>query len=64
MGQQYKDRFNIFYFIKKVDIFGEPIPDFNLAGRDVIKTTYGALISIVVLVITFMYGSMKYHHII
>ena len=57
----FKGHFYFSHFIKKVDIFGEPIPAFNLAGRDVIRTTCGALMSLIIFVITLVYASMKYN---
>ena len=43
----------------KIDIFGEPVPSFNLSGRQVIKTHSGALISIVIFSLTLVYGLIK-----
>ena len=64
MNHRYKDPFNILHFIKKIDFFGEPIPAFNLAGREVIKTMFGAFTSLSILAITFAFASMKYTHLI
>ena len=49
-------------FIKNLDIFGAPIPAFNLRGRDKVKTSCGAIISIIIMTITGLFAILKFEH--
>ena len=55
-----KGRFDVFDILKKFDIFGKPIPSFNFNGKNVIKTTFGAIVSIVVYSTTYAFAAIKY----
>ena len=49
-------------FLKNVDMFGAPVPNFNMRGRADVKTSCGACISIVILTLTLMFGILKLEH--
>ena len=55
-----KARFGIFDLIKKFDTFGRPIPSFNLDGKNVFRTTLGAVVSIIIFSTTSAFAAMKY----
>ena len=46
-------------FIKNLDMFGKPIPGFNLRGKTSIKTSVGAICSILILMVMFAFGLLK-----
>ena len=47
-----------------MDIFGAPLPTFNLAGQTIVKTATGGIISFIVFVVFFIYGTLKLTHLI
>ena len=47
-----------------MDIFGAPLPTFNLAGQTIVKTATGGVISFIVFVVFFVYGTLKLTHLI
>ena len=50
--------------ISRMDIFGAPLPTFNLAGKTIVKTATGGIISFIVFVVFFVYGTLKLTHLI
>ena len=50
--------------MKRFDIFGQPLPSFNIKGEDVIRTKIGAAVSMMVLVIVLYYGAIKSFHLV
>ena len=55
-----KGRFSVLDILKKFDIFGEPTPSFNLGGRKAIKTSVGAIVSIIIFLTTCIFSVIKY----
>ena len=53
-----------FAFLKNLDIFGEPVPSFNLGGRTSIKTWLGACVSVQIIIILIAFGIQKLSHLI
>ena len=51
-------------FVKKLDMFGKPIPQFNIAGEDKIQTSLGTVLSIVTIILTFAYGILQLQYLI
>ena len=43
-----------------MDFFKEPIPGFNIEGRVGVGTLLGSLISIILTIVMFLYGGMKF----
>ena len=48
-----------FSFFRNIDIFGKPVPSFNLDGKDTIKTTIGACMTLMILILTLAFGLLK-----
>ena len=48
--------------LKQIDLFGKPMPGFNLRGKDEVNTSCGGFISLVILFITIMFGCLKLSH--
>ena len=46
-------------FVKNVDMFGAPIPTFNLGGISQVQTSCGALVSMIIMGLVFMFSLMK-----
>ena len=53
-----------FDFLKALDIFGKPVPTFNIRGQTEVKTMCGALMSFVIMFLTIMFGILKLQHLI
>ena len=51
-------------FLAKLDLFGVPLPVFNLRGHDSIKTSTGGIVSMVLMFITFLFASIKMMHLV
>ena len=49
-------------FLKSVDMFGAPIPNFNMRGRAEVKTSCGACFSMVIFTLTLLFGMLKLQH--
>ena len=50
--------------MKGLDIFGIPIPSFNLKGRMSVQTGTGGVVSFIILLIMVLYASLKFIHLI
>ena len=51
-----------FSFFRNIDIFGKPVPSFNLDGKDTIKTTIGACMTLIIVILTLAFGLLKMRH--
>ena len=49
-------------FIKSLDMFGAPVPNLNLRGRAEVKTYCGAYISMMIFILTLLFGILKLQH--
>ena len=47
-------------FIRSLDFFKEPIPGFNIEGRAGVGSLLGIVISVSLVIIMSLYGSMKF----
>ena len=47
-----------------LDMFAEPIPQFNLKGKDAMRTYFGGLLSLLAYYLTFMFALNKFRHLI
>ena len=45
--------------LKEIDIFGAPVPGFNLNGKQSINTHTGGCISIIIISIVLIFGTNK-----
>ena len=50
--------------LKTIDMFGAPLPGFNLGGEDTIKTYCGGLLSSFIIMITLLFASLKLNHLL
>ena len=50
--------------LKKIDIFGAPIPALNLRGERRVNTAVGSMVSILVFTTTLLFGLLKLQHLI
>ena len=46
--------------LKKIDVFGEPLPAFNVKGETVITTLTGGIVTFLMIIIFLTYGSLKF----
>ena len=45
-----------------VDIFGAPIPTFNLKGEQHVRTYCGSCVSLMIIYVTFLFAILKLQH--
>lgn len=45
--------------LKRIDLFGMPLPAFNLQGETVIRTKTGGIVTCIIMIILLAYGSFK-----
>ena len=48
-----------FAFFRNIDIFGAPVPSFNIGGQKTVKTAVGASISIIIMILVLAFGLLK-----
>ena len=51
-------------FMKRIDLFGTPIPGFNIQGKTSVNTKTGAMVSFIVIFLTLAYSLLKMQHMI
>ena len=51
-------------FFKKIDIFGKPLPSFNLKGETKVPTLAGGLVTFMIICVFLTYGCLKFFHLI
>ena len=49
-------------FIREIDMFGQTVPTFNIGGKEQVKTSIGAIASILIFFLTFAFGLIKLEH--
>ena len=42
-------------FFNKIDRFGQPIPAFNMKGKDKVTTTFGGIVTAIIMTLTLGY---------
>ena len=57
-----KSALDVRQVLNRVDIFGKPLPGFNLKGSDVVTTMVGGVSSIFIFAIVLLYGAIKFIH--
>ena len=50
--------------LKKIDIFGQPLPTFNLKGETAIPTLTGGIVTFLILIVFLAYSCLKFLHLI
>ena len=51
-------------FLKRIDIFGQSLPTFNLKGETTVPTLTGGLCTFLIICVFLTYGSLKFVHLI
>ena len=51
-----------FKFIEKFDVFGEHVPSFSLGGRTQVRTKLGAILTMIIVSLTLVFGLVKLQH--
>ena len=51
-------------FVKRLDMFGAPVPSFNIEGQRSMKTNCGAIATILMISITIMFTLVKLEHLV
>ena len=47
--------------MRQCDLFGQPVPAFNIKGKSKVKTAVGGILSAVIIAVTLGYSIMKIH---
>ena len=50
--------------IKQFDLFGSPLPQFNQGGKSAVTTGIGAIVSLIIMALVFLFGALKFRHLI
>ena len=51
---------HIMSFLRKLDRFGLPIPAFNVRGASEVKTAFGGVLTIAIIIVTLGYFALKF----
>ena len=49
---------------KRIDLFGAAIPQFNLQGKDEVRTATGGFFSLLVIITSLMFAILKLEHLL
>lgn len=52
--------FSLAKLLKERDMFGKPIPAFNVRGKSKVNSMAGGLISLIIMIIMFLYSTLKF----
>ena len=55
-------KFGMPEFIKNLDMFGAPVPTFNTGGKKTVNTSCGAIVSLLITVLSLLYAGLKLGH--
>ena len=58
-SQFWESRWSVTNFLRDCDLFGQPIPAFNIKGKDQVKTAIGGILSAIIITVTLGYTIMK-----
>ena len=50
---------NVSSLFLNIDIFGKPIPSFNIDGKNKVKTYIGSCLTLIILFLTLTFGILK-----
>ena len=57
-----KSALDVRQVLNRFDIFGKPLPGFNIKGSDVVTSMVGGVASIIIFAIVLLYGAIKFIH--
>ena len=46
-------------FLEHIDLFGTPIPSFNIKNKEKVTTLIGGIMTLIILAIILLYGGLK-----
>ena len=46
--------------LQRLDIFGEPLPSFNVRGHETVNSVFGGICSVIIFTIVLLYGVTKF----
>ena len=49
---------------RRLDIFGQDLPTFNLKGKDKVLTRIGGVVTIIISITVLMYAGIKFQHLV
>ena len=49
--------------LRSIDRFGEPLPAFNIKGKDKVQTAFGGIMTATVIILTLVYFINKFNNI-
>lgn len=48
--------------LRKIDSFGQPLPSFNIRGKDYLQTSVGGFVTLMLTLLVLMYAMVKFDH--
>ena len=48
--------------LQNLDSFGEPLPTFNIKGRDQVQTQVGGFVTLALIIVVTMFAIVKFEH--
>lgn len=58
-AQEKKSGFGMPRILKELDMFGGPLPTFNIRGKSIVQTHAGGLVSLAILITTLFFAAFK-----
>ena len=55
-----KKKYHFIDRMRMFDMFGQPLPTFNVRGEEFLKTKFGAFVTMLLLTSIIMYGMLKF----
>ena len=49
---------------RSLDVFGEPLPNFNIRGEDRVNTIAGGFLSMILYGVVLLYSTVKFTHLV
>ena len=47
-------------FLEKFDVFGEPLPSFNIKGSEEVTSKAGGFATLIIFIVMLLFGAMKF----
>ena len=47
-----------------LDMFGSPLPSFNIKGEDTVRTHFGGCVSFIIMFVAFLFATLKLQHLL
>lgn len=60
--QLFDNRWQMSRVLERFDIFGEPLPSFNIKGKQQIQTRIGGVCTVLILATTLLFSVVKFIH--